>query len=96
MLSERAQEAQELRKQLSERQQQLAAAERHGSTTAQESHVETAELRALLAEKESIINVGSSGTRGCHSSVKMRSRDLTIILLISLILVYYGQTLKCV
>lgn len=61
MLSERAQEIQELRKQLSERQQQLATSERQSSTIAQEGHLETAELRALLAEKDSIINVSSPG-----------------------------------
>ncbi|XP_041815479.1 CDK5 regulatory subunit-associated protein 2 isoform X3 [Chelmon rostratus] len=56
MLSERAQEIQELRKQLSDRQQQLATAEKQSSTTAQGGYLETAELRALLAEKDSIIN----------------------------------------
>ncbi|XP_031711906.1 CDK5 regulatory subunit-associated protein 2 isoform X5 [Anarrhichthys ocellatus] len=56
MLSERTQEIQQLKKQLSDRQQQLAAAEKQNSTTAQEGYLETAELRALLAEKESIIN----------------------------------------
>lgn len=61
LLSDRTQEIQELRKQLSNRQQQLTTAERHNSTTAQEGYLETAELRALLAEKDSIINVSSSG-----------------------------------
>ncbi|XP_075944652.1 CDK5 regulatory subunit-associated protein 2 isoform X4 [Anarhichas minor] len=56
MLSERTQEIQQLKKQLSDRQQQLATAEKQSSTTAQEGYLETAELRALLAEKESIIN----------------------------------------
>ncbi|XP_074472901.1 CDK5 regulatory subunit-associated protein 2 isoform X1 [Sebastes fasciatus] len=56
MLSERTQEIQELRKQLSDRQQQLATAEKQSSTTAQEGYLETAELRALLAEKDSVIN----------------------------------------
>ncbi|KAM6901049.1 CDK5 regulatory subunit-associated protein 2 [Lycodopsis pacificus] len=56
MLSERTQEIQQLKKQLSDRQQQLATAERQSSATAQEGYLETAELRALLAEKESIIN----------------------------------------
>ncbi|XP_045922073.1 CDK5 regulatory subunit-associated protein 2 isoform X2 [Micropterus dolomieu] len=56
MLSERTQEIQELRKQLSDGQQQLAAAEKQSSTTAQEGYLETAELKALLAEKESLIN----------------------------------------
>ncbi|XP_051268954.1 CDK5 regulatory subunit-associated protein 2 isoform X5 [Dicentrarchus labrax] len=56
MLSERTQEIQELRRQLSDRQQQLASAEKQSSTTAQEGYLETAELRALLTEKDSIIN----------------------------------------
>lgn len=57
MLCERAQEIQELRKRLSDREQQLVTSERQSSTAAQEGHLETAELRALLAEKDSIINV---------------------------------------
>ncbi|XP_078127487.1 CDK5 regulatory subunit-associated protein 2 isoform X3 [Sander vitreus] len=56
MLSERTQEIQELRKQLSDMQQQLATAEKQSSTTAQEGYLETAELRALLAEKDGLIN----------------------------------------
>ncbi|XP_072227758.1 uncharacterized protein [Leuresthes tenuis] len=56
MLSERAQEIQELRKQLADKQQQLANAEKQSSSTAQESYLETAELKALLAEKDSLIN----------------------------------------
>ncbi|XP_051794463.1 CDK5 regulatory subunit-associated protein 2 isoform X3 [Acanthochromis polyacanthus] len=56
MLSERTQEIQELRKQLSDRQQQLATAEKQSSATAQEGYIETAELRALLAEKDSLID----------------------------------------
>ncbi|XP_071322292.1 CDK5 regulatory subunit-associated protein 2 isoform X2 [Trachinotus anak] len=56
MLSERTQEIQELKKQLSDRQQQLASAEKQSSITAQEGCLETADLRALLAEKDSLIN----------------------------------------
>ncbi|XP_059214660.1 CDK5 regulatory subunit-associated protein 2 isoform X2 [Centropristis striata] len=56
MLSERTQEIQELRRQLSDRQQQLATAEKQSSTTAQEGYLETAELKTLLAEKDSLIN----------------------------------------
>lgn len=70
MLSERTQEIQELRKQLSDRQQQLATAEKQSSTSAQEGYLETAELRALLAEKDSLINVSSSGIQHSHSAVK--------------------------
>lgn len=78
MLSERTQEIQELRKQLSDRQQQLATSERQNSTTAQEGYLETAELRAQLAEKDSIINVSSSGIQHCYSAVKCASlRSLT-------------------
>lgn len=63
MLSERSQEIQELKKQLSDRQQQLTTAEKQSSTAAQEGYLETAELRALLAEKDSLINVSSCGTQ---------------------------------
>lgn len=69
LLSDRTQEIQELRKQLSNRQQQLTTAERHNSTAAQESHLETAELRALLAEKDSIISVSSSGMQHLNSNL---------------------------
>ncbi|XP_028274258.1 CDK5 regulatory subunit-associated protein 2 isoform X2 [Parambassis ranga] len=56
MLSERSQEIQELKKQLADRQQQLITAEKQSSATVQEGHLETAELRALLAEKDDLIN----------------------------------------
>ncbi|TNN58666.1 Myomegalin [Liparis tanakae] len=57
MLSERTQEMQQLRKQLADGQQELAAAdEQSAATTAPEGYLETAELRALLAEKDGIIN----------------------------------------
>ncbi|XP_061703679.1 CDK5 regulatory subunit-associated protein 2 isoform X1 [Syngnathoides biaculeatus] len=56
MLSERSQEIQELRRQLSERQQQLTAAERQSSTAVQKDSLETAKLRQLVAEKDSIID----------------------------------------
>lgn len=70
MLSERTQEIQDLKKQLADRQQQLATAEKQSSVTAQEGCLETADLRALLAEKDSLINVSSSGTLHSHSTVK--------------------------
>jgi len=70
MLSERTQEIQELKKQLSDRQQQLASAKKQSSITAQEGCLETADLRALLAEKDSLINVSSSGIQYSHSAVK--------------------------
>nr|XP_057905797.1 myomegalin-like isoform X2 [Doryrhamphus excisus] len=56
MLSERSQEIQELSKQLSDRQQQLLAAEKQSSTAAQKGSLETAELRVVLAEKDSLID----------------------------------------
>ncbi|XP_014852641.1 PREDICTED: myomegalin-like isoform X3 [Poecilia mexicana] len=56
MLSERAQEIQELRKQLADKQQELAKAERKSSSTTQESYLETAELRTLLVEKDGLID----------------------------------------
>lgn len=60
-LSERSQEIEDLRRLLSERQQQLAAAERQNSQKTQEGCLEAAELKALLAEKDSLISVSSSG-----------------------------------
>lgn len=57
MLSERTQEIQALRKQLADKQLQLTTAERQSSSTAQETCLETAELRTLLAEKDSLIDV---------------------------------------
>lgn len=63
MLSERSQEIQELKKQLADTQQQLITAEKQSTTSAQDSYLETAELRTLLAEKDSLINVSSSGTQ---------------------------------
>lgn len=74
MLSERTQEIQELRKQLSDMQQQLAASQRQNSTTAQEGHLETAELRAQLAEKDGIISVSSSGIQLNHSASPRNER----------------------
>uniref|UniRef100_A0AAQ4QSR4 CDK5 regulatory subunit-associated protein 2/Myomegalin coiled coil domain-containing protein n=1 Tax=Gasterosteus aculeatus aculeatus TaxID=481459 RepID=A0AAQ4QSR4_GASAC len=56
MLSERTQEILQLKKQLSDRQQQLVTAEKQSFTSAQEGYSEAAELRALLAEKDSMIN----------------------------------------
>ncbi|XP_061589722.1 CDK5 regulatory subunit-associated protein 2 isoform X1 [Cololabis saira] len=56
MLSERTQEIQELRKQLSEKQHAVANAEKQSSSASQGNYLETAEIRALLAEKDSLIN----------------------------------------
>ncbi|XP_017263118.1 CDK5 regulatory subunit-associated protein 2 isoform X2 [Kryptolebias marmoratus] len=56
MLSERAQEIQKLKKQLAEKQQELANAENQSSSTAQKSYLETSGLKALLAEKDSLID----------------------------------------
>ncbi|KAM8828804.1 LOW QUALITY PROTEIN: CDK5 regulatory subunit-associated protein 2 [Spinachia spinachia] len=58
MLSERTQDILQLKKQLSDRQQHLVTAEKQSFTSAQEGYLETAELRALLAEKDRIINSG--------------------------------------
>ncbi|XP_051906465.1 CDK5 regulatory subunit-associated protein 2 isoform X2 [Hippocampus zosterae] len=54
MLSERSQEIQELRKQLSD-SYQLTAAERQSSTAAQKESLEIAELRFLLNEKDGVL-----------------------------------------
>ncbi|XP_068608728.1 CDK5 regulatory subunit-associated protein 2 [Brachionichthys hirsutus] len=56
MLSERTQEIQDLRKQLSASRQQIVGAEKQSCTAAQEGFVATAELRALLAEKDGVID----------------------------------------
>ncbi|XP_037547677.1 CDK5 regulatory subunit-associated protein 2 [Nematolebias whitei] len=56
MLSERAQEIQELKKQLAEKQQELANAEKQISSTVQKSYLEASELKALLADKDSLID----------------------------------------
>uniref|UniRef100_A0A1A7YZQ5 CDK5 regulatory subunit associated protein 2 n=1 Tax=Iconisemion striatum TaxID=60296 RepID=A0A1A7YZQ5_9TELE len=56
MLSERTQEIQDLRKQLTDKQQELSNAEKQSSSTAQESYLETAELKTLLAEKDKLID----------------------------------------
>lgn len=61
ILSERTQEIQELRKQLSDKQQHLNTVERQFSSRAQDGQFETAELRILLDEKESLITVSCFG-----------------------------------
>ncbi|KAF7656265.1 hypothetical protein LDENG_00044490, partial [Lucifuga dentata] len=76
MLSEHTQEIQELRKQLCDRQQQLSTAEKHNSVTAQEGHLETTELRALLAEKDSLIDkLLQRGQERDEFLVEIRQRD---------------------
>lgn len=78
MLSERTQEIQALRRQLTDMQQKLATAEKQSSTAAQEGHFDTAGLRAVLAEKDSLINVSSSGIQHSDSAGKCaRLRSLT-------------------
>ncbi|XP_060937138.1 CDK5 regulatory subunit-associated protein 2 isoform X3 [Limanda limanda] len=57
MLSERNQDIQQLKRQLSDRQQELATADKQSSVRAQEDCLETANLRVLLAEKDSHINI---------------------------------------
>ncbi|XDV38204.1 hypothetical protein PO909_007662 [Leuciscus waleckii] len=51
-----AAELQDLRKQLADAQMQLRNALRLNATASQEGHLETAELRTMLAEKDSLIN----------------------------------------
>ncbi|KAJ8339140.1 hypothetical protein SKAU_G00359260 [Synaphobranchus kaupii] len=55
-LSERTQEIQDLKRQLSEKQQQLATAEKLSSMATQEKNLETAELKVQLTEKDALIN----------------------------------------
>jgi hypothetical protein len=60
MLSEYTREIQELKRQLVDGQQQLRAAEKQRSTATQDGHLEAAELKLLLVEKNSLIKVSSS------------------------------------
>ncbi|XP_043085814.1 LOW QUALITY PROTEIN: CDK5 regulatory subunit-associated protein 2 [Puntigrus tetrazona] len=55
-LNDRAGELQDLRKELADTQLQLRNAQRLNATATQDGHLETAELRAMLAEKEALIN----------------------------------------
>uniref|UniRef100_A0A671QCJ6 CDK5 regulatory subunit-associated protein 2-like n=1 Tax=Sinocyclocheilus anshuiensis TaxID=1608454 RepID=A0A671QCJ6_9TELE len=55
-LNDRAAELQDLRKQLADTQLQLRNALRLNATATQDGHLETAELRAVLAEKDALIN----------------------------------------
>ncbi|XP_073668675.1 CDK5 regulatory subunit-associated protein 2 isoform X5 [Paramisgurnus dabryanus] len=55
-LNDRAGELQDLRKQLADMQQQLRSAQRLSATATQEGHLETAELRTMLSEKDAFIN----------------------------------------
>ncbi|KAM9306675.1 CDK5 regulatory subunit-associated protein 2 isoform 3-T3 [Pholidichthys leucotaenia] len=75
MLSERTQEIQDLRKQLADRQQQLATAVKQSSSTAQEGYLETAELKALLAEKDSLINLLQRGQERDQFLAEMRQKE---------------------
>lgn len=56
-LNDRTAELQDLRKQLADTQLQLRNAQRLNATATQDGHLETAELRAMLAEKDALINV---------------------------------------
>ncbi|KAG1926239.1 CDK5 regulatory subunit-associated protein 2 isoform X5 [Pimephales promelas] len=51
-----AAELQDLRKQLADAQMQLRNTQRLNATATQEGHLESAELRSMLAEKDSLIN----------------------------------------
>ncbi|XP_067233045.1 myomegalin-like isoform X4 [Chanodichthys erythropterus] len=55
-LNDSAAELQDLRKQLADTQLQLRNAQRLNATVTQEGHLETAEFRTLLAEKDGLIN----------------------------------------
>lgn len=76
ILSERTQEIQELRKQLSDKQQHLNTVERQFSSRAQDGQFETAELRILLDEKESLITkLLQQGQERDHYLSEMRQRS---------------------
>uniref|UniRef100_A0A8C0XWQ8 CDK5 regulatory subunit associated protein 2 n=1 Tax=Cyprinus carpio carpio TaxID=630221 RepID=A0A8C0XWQ8_CYPCA len=55
-LNDRAGELQDLRKELTDTQLQLRNAQRLNATATQDGHLETAELRAMLVEKDALIN----------------------------------------
>ncbi|XP_016404095.1 myomegalin-like isoform X3 [Sinocyclocheilus rhinocerous] len=55
-LNKHAGELQDLRKELADTQLQLGNAQRLNATATQDGHLETAELRAMLAEKDALIN----------------------------------------
>uniref|UniRef100_A0A8C5D3B0 CDK5 regulatory subunit associated protein 2 n=1 Tax=Gadus morhua TaxID=8049 RepID=A0A8C5D3B0_GADMO len=61
MLSEYTREIQELKRQLVDGQQQLRAAEKQRSTATQDGHLEAAELKLLLVEKNSLIKLMERG-----------------------------------
>ncbi|XP_048874653.1 CDK5 regulatory subunit-associated protein 2 isoform X2 [Brienomyrus brachyistius] len=56
LLAERGQEVRDLKEQLAEKQQQLCEAEKQSSAIAHAKCLVTAELRGLLAEKDTVIN----------------------------------------
>ncbi|XP_026091054.1 CDK5 regulatory subunit-associated protein 2-like isoform X3 [Carassius auratus] len=55
-LNDRAAELKDLRKELADTQLQLRNTQRLNATATQDGHLETAELRAMLAEKDALIN----------------------------------------
>ncbi|XP_029108693.1 CDK5 regulatory subunit-associated protein 2 isoform X2 [Scleropages formosus] len=55
-IAERTQEIQDLKRQLTENRHLLATAEKQSAMTAQEKCIESAELRVMLTEKDTIIN----------------------------------------
>lgn len=71
MLSQRTQEIQELRKQLSDKQQHLNTVEKQFSSRAQDGLLESAEYRVLLDEKECLITVSGFGILTLSLSCKI-------------------------
>ncbi|XP_051961433.1 myomegalin-like isoform X2 [Xyrauchen texanus] len=69
-------ELQDLRRQLAEVQMQLGKSQRLSSTLTQEGHLETAELRAMLAEKDALINkLLERGQEKDHILLEMRTGE---------------------
>ncbi|XP_056146744.1 CDK5 regulatory subunit-associated protein 2 isoform X3 [Lampris incognitus] len=75
MLSEYTREIRELKRQLCDRQQQLATAEKHSSTATQEGYLELAELKALLAEKDGLINLLEIGQERDQFLLDLRLKE---------------------
>ncbi|XP_051537417.1 myomegalin-like isoform X2 [Myxocyprinus asiaticus] len=74
--SNHAFELQDLRRQLADMQMQLGKTQRLSTTSTQEGHLETAELRAMLAEKDALINkLLERGREKDHILLEMRTGE---------------------
>uniref|UniRef100_A0A3B3QVZ8 Uncharacterized protein n=1 Tax=Paramormyrops kingsleyae TaxID=1676925 RepID=A0A3B3QVZ8_9TELE len=79
LLAERAQEVRDLKEQLAEKQQQLCEAEKQSSAIAHAKCLVTAELRGLLAEKDTVINkLVESGQEREKFLTELRLTEVTV------------------